>query len=76
MIELKMYEDCSNVYALQKIIYDAKPRERFCLIYADGLYGDIKCGAPTMITILECMGKAYDKGLDDGWSDRDDELSS
>lgn len=29
-----------------------------------------------MITILECMGKAYDKGLDDGWNDRDDELSS
>ena len=76
MIELKMYNDCSNAYDLQKIVYAAKPRERFCLIYADGFYGDIKCGAPTMLTILECMSKAYDKGLDDGWNDRDDELSS
>lgn len=76
MIELKMYDDCSNVYDLQKIVYNAKPRKRFRLIYADGFYGDIKCGAPTMMTILECMGKSYNVGHNDGWLDYECDHSS
>ena len=50
--------------------------ERFRLIYADGFYGDIKCGAPTMMTILECMCKSYNVGHNDGWLDYECDHSS